>query len=52
MVGKDNYVRNDVVTPFLEKMQLNSLSWYGYEDYEATIGVIGLNKEQLLNLKW
>ena len=51
LVGKDNYVRNDVVTPFLEKMQLNSLSWYGYEDYEAIIGVIGLNKEQLLNLK-
>jgi hypothetical protein len=51
LVGKDNYVRNDVVTPFLEKMQLYSLNWYGYEDYEAIIGVIGLNKEQLLNLK-
>ena len=51
LVGKDNYVRNDVVTPFLEKMQLYSLNWYGYEDYEAIIGVIGRNKEQLLNLK-
>lgn len=52
LVGKDNYVHNDVVTTFLEKMQLYPLSWCDlFENYEAIIGVIGKNKEQLLNLQ-